>query len=234
MKLKHQFVEQAAPLVMDKYLVKTVVEDLEYLRNEWGSDVEDATLRRGSVILRRLIVQGELFKVWRELELDGKPKVTAPRVEYFLTPANKKRIVFVVAGGGKYQGLEIALVILNRGSAPIEAPPDANPQEHEFSLAKFARSTSIYVKGVKIRRQEIIQYVANKLGGAHVDHRRRGKLAKKFEALDESIGLFQVQGAPEISGKNSVYFELLSIGQLLAHSKSMDRLIRTARSKLGL
>jgi hypothetical protein len=75
------------------------------------------------------------------------------------------------------------------------------------------------VEGEVFRRREIIQYVANKLGGAHYDERRD----ERERLLDYA------QEAYKVADKKPIYFELLSTGQKLVRSPDIERL----RQKLG-
>jgi hypothetical protein len=55
-----------SPSMLDQAeLLKTVVEDLTYLKDEWDQNIDDAAIRRGSTVLRRLLVNGELQRAWR-------------------------------------------------------------------------------------------------------------------------------------------------------------------------
>ena len=42
---------------MNRAQIQTVVEDLEYLSSDWVKDISDPEVRRGSAILRRLLVE---------------------------------------------------------------------------------------------------------------------------------------------------------------------------------
>ena len=64
----------------------------------------------------------------------------------------------------------------------------------------------------------MIQYVANKLGGAHHDE-RRGVKDMKFTLLDQAVREIQ------IAGKSAVYFELLSCGKALIKSDDIRKFL---------
>jgi len=46
-------------------LLDVVAADLRYIKNEWGEDISDDALRRGSASLRLLLVQNELQRAWK-------------------------------------------------------------------------------------------------------------------------------------------------------------------------
>lgn len=214
----------------DKDLIQIVAKDINHLRRSWDGTIDDDTLRRDSVILRRLLVDDDLNKAWKASGFISGIYIVAPRVEFFLDSYEASRIEFLIAGGGYYHGLYIALAMDNLGNSPIKLPANINPQEHKFKLKEFVAATSIYVERTRISRQELIQYVANKLGGAHLDFSREKKQARKHQILDRNIDRFkiQVEGYPPLTGKNTVYFELLSIGQLLARSSDIERFLDKA------
>lgn len=214
----------------DEYLIQIVAEDINHLRESWDGTIDDNTLRRDSVILRRLLVEDDLHKAWRACGFTSGIYIVAPRVEFFLDSHEASRIEFLIAGGGYYHGIYFALAMDNLGNSPIKLPSNINPQEYKFRLKEFIAATSIYVEHTRISRQDLIQYVANKLGGVHLDFSRKNKLAKKHQILDRNIDRLkiQVEGYPPLIGKNTVYFELLSIGQLLARSTDIKRFLEKA------
>lgn len=215
---------------MEEYLVKTVIEDLIYLRDSWDANVEESTIRRGSVILRRFLVQGELFKAWKTLNLERKPNLIAPNIDLIIDPINELTLVLIIAGGGTYKGIEAAISLMNKGSTALPISKDVPVTNYKFTLPEFINSTSIYIEGIKVTRQEVIQYVANKLGGAHIDFKRQGKLKEKFLKLDEKADMFQFKDITELKGLNAIYFELLSIGQLISNSEFAEILINTSKN----
>jgi hypothetical protein len=202
-----------------KELIRVVVSDLDHLAGTWNQKlVSDDDLRRGSAQLRHLLIEGNLLRAWRAMGFDKQPIIPAPRLESCLQ--NHASIVIGVAGGGEYEGIKAALALMRE--AGVESPP-ANEEEvaHPFKLTKFITSCSLVVNGKRIKREEIIKYVANKLGGTHYDQRR---LEPAFSALDNAAS------AINFLGKNAVYFELLSIGQLVANAPDIVALRAKAKT----
>jgi len=216
----------------DRYFVQTILEDLQHLKHSWNDIVDDAILRRDSTILRRLLIEGALNSARKILGFSGKFYIVAPRAEFFLEMKDSYKIDFILSGGGLYQGIFAALATYNKGKQTINLPSHINAIEHKFTLPQFLGSTSVYVEKISISRGEMIQYVANKLGGVHIDFTRKGRLAKKFETLDRNIERFQFKGIPPLQGKNTVYFELLSIGQLFSKSEDAKSFVLKAEEFL--
>ncbi|MCH8877101.1 MAG: hypothetical protein IIA89_09830 [Chloroflexi bacterium] len=96
------------------------------------------------------------------------------------------------------------------GSGPI---PNA-----EFPLLEFVDDASVVVGGVEIRRRQVVKYVSNRLGGAHLD-RRRGttKDGMIYDLLDKVADKYM------LLEKSAIYFELLSIGQALVNSSDLTK-----------
>ena len=206
-------------------LIRVTGEDLRHLLSR-GDKLDNPSVRRDSIILRRLLVEGDFFRTWKVLGFRDKPRVVAPRLEYFLDrKATRRRIHFALAGGGQYFGVLAAMAIINVGSEAVQLDPEVNPLEFTFTISEFARSASIYVEGVTVSRTEVIQYVANKLGGAHVSSGRKGTHGRTFEVLDRNTDRFFFEGIPKLHGTNAVFFELLSIGQLLVKSHDVQRVL---------
>lgn len=212
----------------NEYLIRTVAEDLEYFDREWGNEVTDATLRRGSTTLRKLLIQGDLFKAWNAKRMADEPYVIAPRLEagLFCTPTQRPHIG--LAGGGEFGALHLSLAVAHISAEPEPPPhiPDA-ATTHRFRLAEFVESASLYAEDTVVSRGEIVKYVANKLGGAHTDFSRRKKDAV-HALLDRVAPQFAFLTSLKLPAKNAVYFELLSIGQLVGRSPSMRAFVAAA------
>ncbi len=185
------------------------------------------------MVLRRLFVQDDFLKAWNQNGLIEKPRVVAPRAEYFLEHPDRARVDMIIAGGGEFGGTFAALAVVNKGGAPLQVSPDDMPMQHRFTVGEFLQSVGIYVDNMRVSRREVIKYVANKLGGAHLDRSRSGKLSRKFDALDRNRERLRIDGVPSLGGKNAVYFELLSIGQLLGRSEAAAVFRKAAKDFLA-
>jgi hypothetical protein len=207
-----------------EYLLHTARSDIEYLGDNWGKRVDNDTLRRGSTILRRLLLNGDLQKAWLAIGMIKEPHIIAPNLDLVIQSGQGSRIVSALAGGGEYDGTYVRLAVLNKGSTSIAIPDEA--REFKFGLHGFVESTGIYLQGRKIKRKHIIKYVAEKLGGAHLDFKRTTQNnGDVYLLLDANVDHYQVLD------KNGIYFELLSIGQRMACAPDIQEFIKLTKDR---
>jgi hypothetical protein len=91
------------------------------------------------------------------------------------------------------------------------------------SLSAFLRSPAALVVNVEVTRQDVISYVANKLGGVHYDPKRSGGGERRLALLDKNLATY----APAQRSEAVVaYAELLSIAEALAESSDAARFMR--------
>jgi len=64
-------------------MLRVVLEDLDYLTKEWNQDIDDASLRRASPVLRSLLVEGALLAAAKQM--GNEVKVLAPAIHQVLT-----------------------------------------------------------------------------------------------------------------------------------------------------
>ena len=76
-------------------LLKVVKEDLEYLAEEWTQDIDDASLRRASPILRKLLIEGDLYTVARQF--NEEISILTPEITKFDNELNDPSIVLMCA-----------------------------------------------------------------------------------------------------------------------------------------
>ena len=208
-------------------MAQVVAEDLAYLCEEWDQEISDASLRRSSAVLRRLLVDNEFGRAWRALGFEEQPVVSAMDLEKVLQGSSYNDVIFAHAGGATYHGMEVfGAVLHNRALSPAEIRERAKfrlaIEAQPLSLRKFVEAPILVVTGSRISRRELILYVANKCGGTHFDARRRTEkpLEEKFVLLDRVRA-----GRIQIIGKEAVYLSLLSVGQNLAEAEDTERYI---------
>lgn len=215
---------------IDEKLITIVSEDLDYLSDEWSQDIDDSSLRRASPVLRSLLIEGQFMKVANML--NETVSIMAPEISKNEEHLNDTSIVFYQSGGASYKGMQVQFAKqLNRAMSPEEIKESYEMQKnligqnYPVKLSKFMRQISFMINGVKINREEVVKYVANKRGGAHYDSSRsteksgsKGELEQKFVLLDG------VHDGVIMADKNSVYYELLSIGQRLIKSNDVQRI----------
>jgi hypothetical protein len=217
-------------------LVEITFEDLKHIAREATPECDDHQLRRISVQLRNLLIEDNLIRSWKTIQLQPKaPTIVAP----LLTIDNLGPSDFAVAGGGNVSGVSIANAQIIRGRALLAEEVKAQYErtrghiETDFSLSDYKNSCAVYVKGQIVTRRQLVQYVANKKGGAHLDT-RRSQDEQAYVALDEAVNssLFFGWHHQPRSGKNPIYLELLSIGQHLTSAPDIKRFLEAAQSEL--
>jgi hypothetical protein len=90
---------------LDKELVRIVSEDLDYLTQEWNQDIDDASLRRASPVLRSLLVEGKLLTVARQVGKDV--RVLTPAIYQVLADDKLRLRKYWQSGGAKYKGMVV-------------------------------------------------------------------------------------------------------------------------------
>lgn len=213
--------------------IRIVAEDLSYLRREWTQDVNDASLRISSPILRRLLVEDLLQRAWRDLGFNKQPIVRTPSLEVALRPFPINKVAFAQAGGAKNGELVVTTVVEYGGylspeqavksfGSGMEAP------DREFSLRRFVDGVCIVVDGTQISRRTLVKYIANKLGGVHLDPDR--DLSNEEERKYRLLDTVRVERAT--ANRPSIYYEYLSVGQALIKSPDIELFSGSARNAI--
>lgn len=224
---------------IDRNLLQLVLEDIEYLASEWNQDIDDASLRRASVVLRSLLIEGRLITAAKGVEQDI--RILTPAIAKAYSETELKSMHYYQAGGGKYKGSIVqSLCIVKRAKSPDEIKADYEKQKelinknYPVKLSEFLRQASFAINGVIINREEVIKYVANKLGGAHYDSTRRISPSGSSVCLeDKYMILDNVRNSTEVADKNAIYYELLSIGQRLVNSRDIQHLQKNLKRFLS-
>ena len=243
---------------------KAVDQDLAYLIEDWRPSFDEGGLRRDSPILRRLLVDGEYARAWRDIGLPGQPYISAPDFATALGETTREYVTFAVSppgnavtdalssGGGDISFqfpagatppigsvLAVAGAYGQRfGMIVVMIPPDKVPSNQATSVvtsmhlkpgrrwaigrpvSAFLSSQFALILGQVLTRQDVIQYVANKLGGAHFDAGRTRKGDERLEYLDKLSGLVVSANARPL---NFVYVELQSIAEWISESGDAAR-----------
>ena len=215
---------------MDIELARLVAEDLEFLAIEWNQDIDDASLRRTSPVLRNLLIEKQLENIAYQVGMEI--KVLAPAICRLMSASELKQKSFFQAGGANFKGMQIQFTsMINRAKSPAEIKAGYElaksviGRSYPVKLGQFLKQTSFVVDGVLINREEVIKYVANKLGGTHYDPSRKPAEDGSGVSLDDKYVLLDTIRKGLITGdKNAVYYELLSIGQRISNSRDIRHL----------
>jgi hypothetical protein len=220
--------------LQDRQLVELTLEDLQHTARESVPHCDDHQLRRVSVQLRNLLIEDWLVRSWKLCQMQPKsPVIIAPRLRTEGLGPND----LAVAGGGNVGHGNIGNFRFTKGASSPEEIRERYEQgkrdiEYQFSLSDYKESCAVYIHGQKVSRRQVVQYVANKKGGAHLDNVRK-KDEQVYTALDAAIesGLW-FGGDADHGSKNAVYLEMISIGQSLTNSPDILRFMEFAPSVL--
>lgn len=212
---------------MDASSLAVIAEDLEHLRDDWSPEISEPDIRRGSAVLRRLLVEQELGRAWRALGFEREPRVVAVDLEAALGSASGS-VGLAMAFGAEFRGVQFALAIVDRvpaGASPSPPPPPPTrnggyPFERPFYLSEFLESLSGVAGKVKVKRRELIKYVANVRGGVHLGKRTKARerdLIAKCSRFEERMSVLDT---------DPILVETVAIAQAIGAAEDTDRLIR--------
>lgn len=227
-------------------MINVVYHDLLFLTEFTKPDCSENQLRRASVELRKLISDDYLIRCWKLLIIDPKsPHIMAPMLKTdSLDPS-----ALSFAGGGQTGGSSIANVRIWNRALNAEEMKKVFENEREnmanisypFPINEFKDSCCIYYKDTRIKRAEVIKYVANKLGGAHYDGKKR-RDKEVYTLLDEiCVSRFTFGGefdetkpmSPK-GGKNPIYMEMLSFGQNIVNSPDIQKFMTICKQTFSI
>ncbi len=201
--------------------LRIIKNDLNFIKSEWNNEVDDDSLRRYSPTLRQLLVDDGGLLLKAEEWLNCRIYLQAPPDPLMST--KKEKINFYTAGGAKYKNMTVqSLYEINYAMSAQEIKQryenSKNNIKIKYSLVEFLNTPCVIYEGEVFSRVELIKFVSNKLGGAHYELDEK-KMARMGLLLD-------VKNTYIVAGKNAIYFEMLSIGQLLVESKYTDKLVK--------
>ena len=211
----------------EEYLIKRVVQHLRYLRDNWNDSIELEEVVRNSNVLRILLVQNALGRAWRLCGYTYPIRLRVFTLTRLLSEYDKDKIVTAWTGGARYRGTRFALMVGFLGQKSKTADSSKiDLYRQELTLDEYRRNTCMIVRAkdtglIEINRLELINYVANKLGGTHIDLSRKSNkpLEQKFIALDEAHNYENVN-------RSVILLLLLAIGQELVGSRHIQRLMK--------
>ena len=209
---------------MDKQDLKIVAEDLVYLRDNWSNGASEAAVRRGSAILRRILVEGCLGQAWRSAGFAGEPEIEGMDINTCIKGHEISQVEFASAGGATNNGITIGGVChikRNRtDSIGPEIPAGGPPIPVALRVSNYLEGSCAIVNGSAINRREVIKYMANTRGGVHLGNGRRKsreeKIIQRVSKLENQFNL---------ASMDALFFELLSIGQAVGNSPDIVVLI---------
>ncbi|MDV6344595.1 hypothetical protein [Nitrosomonas sp. Is37] len=214
---------------MDNDSLIAVAEDLEYL-SQWGSEISNAEIRRGTAILRRLLVEDAYGVAWRSIGKAKQPSLIAVDLSLLLGK-HATEVVYALAGGALFRGMSMACMFLNKGTTPLgETPPppirkNGYPFERLFTLSEYLSSLSDVVEGREFNRREVIKYLANVKGGVHLSAQQR----KTEEKLIARLG--KIEKKIMVHNTDGLLVEAVAIGQSLGDSEDARLFIKEIKAR---
>ncbi|MEQ8693913.1 MAG: hypothetical protein RIC85_01120 [Gammaproteobacteria bacterium] len=215
---------------MDNDQLRSVAEDLEYLKEDWHPEITEPDIRRGSATLRRLLVEDAYGKAWRQLGNDGQPRLIAVDLDLVLGGVDHANVYCVIAWGARFRGLEMASPCIAQ-SSDLPIPPDpirtgGFPGEREFSLSEYMDSDSGVAESVRVSRRDIIKYVANVKGGVHLGQ----KTKRKEKDLIKRVGKFEQRAIANTT--DGLLVEIVAIAQAVGESEAAIELAKQIRDRI--
>lgn len=242
-----------------EYLFSSVAADIESFLT-WGRSSQappEAELRRGTLALYRLLNLGQLLSAWcyyfPKYGLRKQPIVFGPDAEAIAAHEGLQleNSIYLIAGGGRIGGVELALVggfrmptpptgkrpadqegfavMVNSITRDARQPPLPGPLDRlvwrRLPLSRYLEGTAAYCHGSRISRKELISFAAN----------RACDEDPSLEALRPPFGYSSADAAAQLKGRVGVLtmegidFEIFSIGQALGRSPHMLKLASRIR-----
>lgn len=192
----------------DAAFVETVKAHLKQIDAAAAFNIDEATLRAISGSLRLLLADNALARAWKASGLRGPMTFSA----WCIDITGSGDVVAFCGGGDVLPGI------------PFSACRNAKLREKQLDLAALCRNTRIQVGEVKISTVDLVQYVANALGGSHYDLEGRAARKPKADLLKRLEG-GEIEGPPlRVNGRSLLHHELLSIAQILIRSPEVTML----------
>lgn len=194
-------------------LIEVVRDDVRYLATRWPSgDVGDDEIRRSSTVLRRLFTYRDLIKVW--LTVVGKRDYIVP--SSYIRVRDVKRlheVDFSTSSTAQNVGMKIfSVTVYNKIQ---DGPSPFSIESEDAPIKRYLNQPACIIAGKPITRDEIVQFVASKLGGAHYDEGRQKPREHSVSAMNQYM----------IGNRPALINEMLSCGQVLAASAATKELL---------
>lgn len=241
-------------------LYRSVLEDLDWLWNEWWIGEPDVLssghLRRGSSTLRLLLIEGLLQKAWRHYGFQGQPTIVAPDIVALAADKGYRLdlAASVIAGGGRQNGLDIAFIGVFRVDNPSTGVPADADEGFAVIVSSISRKatdtpTSSPLDPMVNRAWPLSQYLEAPSAV------RRGVMVKRKEVIEyfrNYVGgshhdllkgtqqkkrphyelVAELERHVRADIRDGLYFELLSIGQAVARSADIRELAERIKNDI--
>lgn len=202
---------------MNSELIEDTIDDLRNLRDVLNNGPSQGDVRRTTATMRRLLIENCLGQVWGLLGNAGLPGVKTNRFVPGLGGVPIDHVELATAGGFVGEGAALfSTSVLNtihpdrgRMTEPVTLPLD-----------RYMLETMMIVDGARIRRKQVIRYIANKQRGVHHDEGRgKRKWEISFPYLDRAFSQYQILES------NVVLGIIRGLGQELTSSPDIQGII---------
>lgn len=161
----------------DVDLVTVVAEDLRFLARPVQDQVTRTDVRLIATVLRRLLLHGDYSTAWRLMGNEGEPSLRAMDPEPMVRDVpDPMWIHYAYAGGSspsraRHAGLSMVIVPAAEhkgreafGSTAWDDLRIRHSVRRTYKLTAYKRSTCIQIASNKIKRQDLLHYVAKQTG----------------------------------------------------------------------
>jgi hypothetical protein len=220
----------------NKKLLRVAADKFILLRDILAGDktITEAALRDIiSTNLRLLLVDDLYLRAWNSIYKDQRLMIEAVDFNKFPKKFLENAVFWQASGatqGGNSSGGNF---FIDRSLSPEEMKElfekfrSPSQTKESFTIKSFLASPCILSRKQYANRQQVIQYVTNKLGGAHYDDKRTDRDASVFQMLD---GIEDSKMGVKILGLHGpVYWEFLAIGQDLINSRDAKKFMARAQ-----
>jgi len=177
--------------------------------------------------LRRLLVDkgGDLARLWRAEDRPGTLRIA--EVADLRRFPHWKGLGYGIAYPVRMPGVELAELLLwkveEAESPEIQAVINSDKQDADLSIQEFLMSVCVVSNERPVRRLDLITYIANRRGGAHLDRRGRSGDPRRraaHEVLDSlSAGNWQV------NQRDAAFAQLVTIGRNVVDSPDVQSML---------
>lgn len=193
-------------------VVDVVKSDLGWLVRGFEHGTRDRDeLRRSSAVVRRLLVDGSLQQARKMARADGQPRMDMYPLSQMLDLTDLADVELVAAAGCRIERRLLGPFSVGPQHFAMPSPPFVE----SLPLPQFMKSPCIVAKGTAVTRNQVVKYVANKLGGVHFDGSKRRKGDEYIEQLEALDGFMIVQPVSVVD------LTLLAVIQAMISSESV-------------
>ena len=168
---------------------------------------------------------GDLARLWRAEERDGQLRIA--EVADLRRFPHWKGLGYAVAYPISMPGIELAELLLwkveEAESPEIQAVLNSEQQDADLSIDGFLASVCVVSNERPVRRLDLITYIANRRGGAHLDRKGRSGDPRRRAAHDVLDALSA--GNWQVNQRDAAFAQLVTIGRNVVDSPDVQSLV---------